>query len=105
MRIGIDGSCLSNRRGFGRFARESLRTLTASKSPHEFVVMVDRPSLDHLTLPEGCEVVAVEVSEAPSRAASSTGRRRIRDMFAMGRASARAGLDLMYFPATYSFFP
>lgn len=26
-------------------------------------------------------------------------------MFAMGRATARAGLDLMFFPATYSFFP
>ena len=26
-------------------------------------------------------------------------------MLAMGRAVARAGLDLIYFPASYSFFP
>ena len=43
--------------------------------------------------------------EAPSRAASSRGSRRFLDMLAMGRAVARRGLDLMYFPATYSFFP
>jgi glycosyltransferase involved in cell wall biosynthesis len=49
--------------------------------------------------------VVVEVGEAPSRAASATGRRRVRDLLAMGRAVARAGIDLMYFPATYSFFP
>ena len=28
-----------------------------------------------------------------------------RDMIAMGLAVARSGIDLMYFPATYSFFP
>jgi glycosyltransferase involved in cell wall biosynthesis len=105
MRIGIDGSCLSNRRGFGRFARETLAALAGAGSSHELVVFVDRPSLDVVTVPSGCEVVAVEVSEAPSRAASSTGRRRLGDMLAMGRASARAGLDLMFFPASYSFFP
>jgi glycosyltransferase involved in cell wall biosynthesis len=47
----------------------------------------------------------VEVGEAPSRAASASGRRRVRDMLAMGRAVARARLDLIYFPASYSFFP
>ena len=35
MRIGIDGSCLSNRRGFGRFARQLLEALSpaASRAP------------------------------------------------------------------------
>ncbi|MFO0953637.1 MAG: glycosyltransferase family 1 protein [Isosphaeraceae bacterium] len=105
MRIGFDGSCLANRRGFGRFARQALQALAASGSPHQYVVIVDRPSLGSVTVPEGCEVVPVEVAEAPSVAASSTGRRRLGDMLAMGRASARSGLDLMYFPASYSFFP
>ena len=41
MRIGIDGSCLANRRGFGRFARESLEALGAIPSGHDFVVFVD----------------------------------------------------------------
>ena len=105
MRIGIDGSCLANRRGFGRFARQTLKALAESDSPHEFVVVVDEPSRSRVEIPERCEVVGVEVSEAPSLAASSTGRRRLRDMLAMGKASARLGLDLMFFPASYSFYP
>ena len=105
MRIGIDGGCLANRRGFGRFARQVVEALAGAGSGHEFVVFVDRPSLGRPDDPRGMETVAVEVSEAPSRAASATGRRRVGDMLAMGRAVARARLDLIYFPASYSFFP
>jgi glycosyltransferase involved in cell wall biosynthesis len=107
MRIGIDGSCLANRRGFGRFARESLTALAQASSAHDFVVFVDRPSLDlsGAFVPERFERVVVDVSVAPSRAASAAGRRKLLDMLAMGRAVARAGIDLAYFPASYSFFP
>ena len=105
MRIGIDGGCLANRRGFGRFARQVVEALDVSRSVHDFVVFVDRPSLDHVSLPEGMETVVVDVREAPSKAASSTGRRSFADMLAMGRAVARARLDLIYFPTSYSFFP
>lgn len=105
MRIGFDGSCLSNRRGFGRFARQLLRALGEAGSPHEFLVFVDRPSASEVTIPSSFRRVVVDVKEAPSRAASSTRRRAIPDVFAMGRAVARAGPDLMFFPASYSFFP
>ncbi len=105
MRIGIDGGCLANRRGFGRFARQVVGALAEAGSGHEFVVFVDRPSLGGVEVPGTMETVAVEVAEAPSRAASASGRRRVRDLLAMGRAVARSGLDLVYFPASYSFFP
>jgi glycosyltransferase involved in cell wall biosynthesis len=107
MRIGIDGSCLANRRGFGRFARESLAALAQVPSEHHFVVFVDRPSLEisGAHVPERFERVVVDVGEAPSRAASAAGRRRFWDMLAMGRAVARAKVDLIFFPASYSFFP
>ncbi len=105
MRIGIDGACLSNRRGFGRFARQIVEALARSGSNHEFVVFVDRPSLAHVSIPEGMETIAVDVREAPSKAASASGRRRVGDMLAMGRAVSKANLDLIYFPASYSFFP
>ena len=58
-----------------------------------------------LRVPDPFERVVVEVGEAPSRAASAAGRRRVRDMLAMGSAVARSGIDLLYFPASYSFFP
>jgi glycosyltransferase involved in cell wall biosynthesis len=105
MRIGIDGGCLANRRGFGRFARRIVDALAGAGSPHEFVVVVDRPSSELVELPAGFERVVAEVKEAPSRAAAAQGRRSLGDLLAMGRAACRARLDLIYFPATYSFFP
>ena len=105
MRIGIDGSCLANRRGFGRFARQTLAALAEAPGAHEYVVFVDGPSSPSVAVPERFERVVVNVAEAPASAASATGRRRARDMLAMGRAVARSGIDLIYFPATYSFFP
>ena len=105
MRIGIDGGCLANRRGFGRFAREIIQALAAANSPHDFVVFIDRPSLDRVTIPNGMETVVVDVRVAPSVAASASGRRSLRDMLAMGRAVAKGNLDAIYFPASYSFFP
>ena len=105
MKIGIDGSCLSNRRGFGRFARQLLDALAQQPGGHQFTVFVDGPSAADVVIPASCERVVVAVAEAPSRAASAQGRRRWRDLLAMGMAVARSGIDLMYFPATYSFFP
>ncbi len=105
MRIGIDGGCLANRRGFGRFAREILAALARADSNHEFVVFVDRPSLDRVVIPHGIATQVVDVRVAPSVAASASGRRSLGDMLAMGRAVARARLDAIYFPASYSFFP
>jgi glycosyltransferase involved in cell wall biosynthesis len=105
MRIGFDGSCLGNRRGFGRFAREILRALSALDSSHDFTVFIDSPSAGDVAVPDGMNVVTVPLREAPTQAASAAGRRRIGDMLAMGKAVARSGVDLMYFPATYSFFP
>ena len=105
MRIGIDGSCLSNRRGFGRFARRLVDAVARQETSHRFTIFIDAPSASSVEIPPGFDWIRVEVGEAPSRAASAQGRRRLGDMLAMGRAVARLGLDAMYFPATYSFFP
>jgi glycosyltransferase involved in cell wall biosynthesis len=105
MRIGFDGACLSNRRGFGRFARQLLGALGEIPSEHEFVVFVDQPSAGSVEVPGRFQKVVVAVTEAPSHAASASGRRRLRDMLAMASAVANAQLDLVFFPASYSFFP
>lgn len=107
MRIGIDGGCLANRRGFGRFARETLKALAEAGSKHEFVVIVDRPSIDEVrpAIPESFETIVVATRRAPAEAASAQGNRSAGDMLAMGATAARASLDLIYFPATYTFFP
>ncbi|WP_165244047.1 glycosyltransferase family 4 protein [Paludisphaera soli] len=107
MRLGFDGSCLANRRGFGRFARRLLAALApkAAEQGHEVVVILDAQSAGTVDLPESVVPRIVGVREAPGEAASARGRRGLSDMLAMGRAASRAKLDLMYFPATYSFYP
>ncbi len=105
MRIGIDGGSLSNRRGFGRFARQALSALGDAPSRHEFVVLVDRPSLDQVTIPESFETVPVNVRVAPSQAASAQGKRSFRDLFAMGRAAARASSTASSSPPATASFP
>jgi glycosyltransferase involved in cell wall biosynthesis len=105
MKIGIDGSCLANRRGFGRFTRLLLNALARCASDHDFHVFIDRPSADQVEIPGRVNPIVVDVAEAPARAASAGGRRNWRDLLAMSRAVARSGIDLIYFPATYSFFP
>jgi glycosyltransferase involved in cell wall biosynthesis len=105
MKIGIDGSCLANRRGFGRFARGLLTALAEQPTGHRFTVFVDRPSADRVAVRAPFERLIVGTREAPSLAASAHGRRRLGDLYAMGQAVARSQIDLMYFPATYTFFP
>ena len=80
MRIGFDGGCLANRRGFGRFARSLMAAVGRAGSGHELVALVDRPSLDAVAVPSGFRTVAVPVREAPSKAASADGRRRVADL-------------------------
>ncbi|CAN5682868.1 glycosyltransferase family 1 protein [soil metagenome] len=105
MRIGYDGGALANRRGFGRFARQLLQALGEQASSHEILVFVDRPSIEAVEVPERFRKVAVDVRQAPSRAASANGRRSVGDLLAMGRAVARERLDLMFYPSTYCYFP
>lgn len=105
MRIGIDGACLSNRRGFGRFARGIVSALARVETDHQFVILIDQGSRSSVHLDEHFETIEVETREIPTLAASSTGRRRIGDMLAFSRAAAKGRLDLIYFPASYTYFP
>ena len=41
LRIGIDGTSLASRRGYGRFLRELLPALLADPGPHEYVLFMD----------------------------------------------------------------
>src|SRR5262249_62398271 len=99
MRIGFDGSCLSNRRGFGRFSRRLLHALTMDLGPHELVVIIDAPSADLVSLPAGLERIVGAVDEAPRAAASAQGPRTFREMVSKGWAVPLVNPDLCDFPA------
>ena len=63
MRIGVDGGCLANGRGYGRFTRELLRALLIAGRDHEFVPRLEdafrtRTTAEWLTALEAADVIA-----------------------------------------------
>jgi len=105
MRIGIDATCWSNRRGFGRFARELLWAIARLGTDDAYILFADRQTAAAAEFPPGWRVRVGDTAEAPTRAAAANGRRSLRDLLVMRRLVQREALDLIFFPAVYSYFP
>jgi glycosyltransferase involved in cell wall biosynthesis len=105
MRIAIDGSCWSNRRGFGRFIRCLIAEMRRVDRRNDYILVVDEPTATDGALPDGIDVVAVRVDESPARAAGADGSRKLRDMWRMSRGIAATKCDVAFFPASYSYYP
>ncbi|MBI3661479.1 MAG: glycosyltransferase family 4 protein [Acidobacteria bacterium] len=104
MRIGVDATCWTNRRGYGRFARALLRPTVALDRSNHYIFFVDDES-EEFPLPESVEVVRVASDVPTVKAAAADGSRSLRDLGACSRAFSRAGLDLFFFPSVYSYVP
>lgn len=104
MRIGIDATCWWNNRGFGRFTRELLTALFDLETAHSYVLFVDQP-IEDLSRYQHVSIVEVGSSRPTTEAAVADSRRSLRDMWALYSSVAETKLDLMYFPAVYSWFP
>lgn len=104
LRIGIDATCLAAGRGYGRFVRELLPPLLREDDQNEYVLFADEHTGPELELLPGRRVL-LPTSQPQAQAASARGRRRVADMWRMGRAVADASLDVVYFPSVYSFYP
>jgi glycosyltransferase involved in cell wall biosynthesis len=102
--IGVDATCWWNNRGFGRFTRELLTAIFPLAPNHTFVLFVDQPLRD---VPHFANVKVVEVvlSRPTTVAAVADSSRSVFDMYKMYRAVASTPLDIMFFPAVYSWFP
>lgn len=105
MRIGIDATSWMNRRGFGRFVRELTCAIAGLSTDDEYVLFADRQTAERARFPEGWRVQIADTSASPVEAAASDGRRSIRDMWTMRRLVASEPLDLVFFPAVYSYYP
>jgi glycosyltransferase involved in cell wall biosynthesis len=105
MKVGIDATCWCNKRGFGRFTRELVTALVTFPHDDEYVLFSDRQTADVADFPESCRVAVADTSAAAVQAASADGRRSISDVLAMRRMVQHEQLDLMFFPAVYSYFP
>lgn len=105
LKIGFDGTCLVNRRGFGRFTRGMLAGLAETNPGHQLEVILDRPSLGHVRLPEGVSTLVVETAQMQSEAASARGNRSPGSLWRMARGIYRAGYDVFYVPSTLTYVP
>jgi glycosyltransferase involved in cell wall biosynthesis len=104
MRIGVDATCWTNRRGYGRFARSLLRPTVALDRENHYTFFVDDAS-DEFPFPDGVDIVRVASTVPTVKAAAADGSRSPRDLWACSRAFSRAGLDLFFFPSVYSYVP
>ena len=104
MEIGIDAICWWNRRGFGRFTRELLKALFAEPRGHRFCLFVDQPPAPEMDR-RHVRVVRVGTRRTVTEAAVATDNRSPMDIWRFCRAVAAERLDVMFFPAVYSWFP
>ena len=71
MRLGIDGTCWLNRRGYGRFARELVGGLLALDGDVECSLVIDFDPAQAPPIPAGIRVLSVSTDEPAARAAAA----------------------------------
>jgi glycosyltransferase involved in cell wall biosynthesis len=106
MRIGVDGACLANGRGYGRLTRELLRELVSHAADDQFLLFGDGSTLAHASF-DAANVRIVDVPQrvAPAHAAAADGYRAPADMLRLTRAVWRERPDVFWSPSVYTFFP
>src|SRR5581483_4776486 len=102
IRVGIDGGCWLNRRGYGRYARGVLNALARRGDADRYVLFVDPETAAAPDLPAVFDTIVVATRDSPSRAAAATGHRRLRDLWRFSRALAGERLDVVFFPSVYT---
>ncbi len=105
MKIGVDATCWGNKRGFGRFTRELLEAILEIDETNEYIFFINADTEDGDSIPSKVEKIVVETEVSAIKAASSEGRRSVKDLWAMSRAVFRHQTDVFFFPAVYSYFP
>ncbi len=104
MRIGVDATCWTNRRGYGRFVRALLTATLELDRSNQYVFFADDDA-EEFPLPSGVEVVRVRARVPTVQAAAANGNRSPGDMWVMSRAITARPLDVFFFPSVYSYVP
>ncbi len=104
MRIGVDATCWTNTRGYGRHARSLLHALVQQDTANRYTFVVDSPAVQ-LTLPKGADAHIVETSRLTTAGAAANGHRSALDLWRISRAMSAAGVDVLLFPTVYSYVP
>jgi glycosyltransferase involved in cell wall biosynthesis len=105
MKIGVDATSWTNRRGYGRFSRNALRRLVELDREASYVFVIDQESAAEAEFPPGASVQTVALSRPPGEAASADSYRPPTDLLRLGGAVSRARFDAFLFPSVYTYFP
>ncbi len=103
LHVGIDATCWSNDRGFGRFTRELVKALARRQSNVRYTLVFDQ--LPETDLPTGVKVLTAASRDNLSTTAVGASSRPAGYMLRMGRLAGRTKFDVFFFPAVYSYFP
>ena len=105
MRIGVDATSWSNRRGYGRYTRALMHAVLELDQRNQYIFFVDFENDGDFPLPSGVQVCRVSTSAPAVKAASADSRRSLADMWAVATAMRRAKVDVVYFPTDYTYVP
>src|SRR5581483_10974369 len=97
--VGVDATSWTNRRGYGRFARNAVTRLVALDGEVDYVLYIDDATAPSAELPAGAEVRRVRLRRPPSAAARAGSSRPVADLLRLSRAVSRDGLDAFLFPS------
>ena len=104
MRIGVDATSWSNRRGYGRYTRALTTAALELDQRNQYTLFVDCESAE-FPLPPGVEVCRIATAVPAIKAAGADSRRSVGDLWAVASAIRRARVDLVYFPTDYTYVP
>jgi glycosyltransferase involved in cell wall biosynthesis len=104
MRVAVEATCWTNRRGYGRFTRGILNALSETR-PVELMLVADAVTAGNIDPPSRSKIVPVDTSVTVAESASATGNRSLRDLLRMSTALSRLDADVVFYPSVYSYAP
>lgn len=105
MRIGVDATSWSNRRGFGRFARNAIGRLVEADRDSTYVLYVGADGPGDAALPQHAEQRVVRLAGGTGEGPGAGASRRPLDLLRLARAASRSEFDAFLFPSVYTYFP
>jgi glycosyltransferase involved in cell wall biosynthesis len=104
MRVGVDATCWSNRRGYGRYTRALLTALLELDQQNHYTFFADYES-EEFPLPSGVELFRIATKVPTIQAAGADSRRSVADLWAVAQAIRQANTDVIFFPSEYTYVP
>ena len=105
MRVGIDATGWTNRRGYGRFTRNAITRLVDGDPETTYVLYVDSETAAEALLPDRAEKRVVRLRRAPVQAAAAGSSRPVGDLLRLTAAVRGDRPQAFLFPALQTYFP